>query len=255
MQENSPIDFFIYGQIKNFSGRILDYGCGSGRFIDFCKERSLVVDGADSFQGIYKSWSTKNSAIFRIENGVVPKQDQYYDIVISSMVLEHVSNTKAEEVARELKRLLSSNGFELHIFPTKKTLIEGHIGILGAHWLKKCPRIQNNYLKICFKLGYGYWRSDTKRGSITTKTCNDWVSDSINTLNEHCFYISVKDWKNLFEDNSLNVEDVSYLILIFAMPDFISGLLIQLSSIKVLRVLMNTLVHLRLGTALRLSNR
>jgi hypothetical protein len=253
VEETSPLDNFLFEIVKNQQGKILDYGCGQGRFIEYCGERGLKIYGADTFEGIYQSWDSQSGSILKIQNNVVPAEDKSFEVVITNQVLEHIPPAAIFDVSRELTRLISNNGFGFHIFPTKKTLVEPHVGIVGAHWLKNGSRIQRKYLQTCFKLGFGYWRSNEKRGRYATKTCNEWVNESASALKNHCFFVSFKKWEKAIRRNGLNVENVGYLLVIFLLPKPFKTLLKLLTHYKIARTVLNILVSLRLGSILRVT--
>ena len=118
--ETSPLDDFLFEFIKDFKGKILDYGCGQGRFIDFCHRRGLRIFGADTFQGIYQSWESQSNSILRIEKGLVNAEDNSFEVVITNQVLEHIPPDAIFDISREITRLIALDGFGFHIFPTKK---------------------------------------------------------------------------------------------------------------------------------------
>jgi len=253
-EETSPLDAFLFEIIGNQKGKILDYGCGQGRFIDYCRVRGLAIYGADTFQGIYESWSAHSDSILKIENNVVPAKNHSFEVVISNQVLEHIPYKAVSDVSRELTRLLSSTGYGLHIFPTRKTLIEPHVGIFGAHWFKSGSTLQKIYLYICFKLGFGYWRSNEKRGRFSTKSADEWVHESLTALKNHCFYISNRHWSREIQHKGFRVENVGYLLLLFAMPKSLKSPLQLLARPKFVKRFLNTLVSMRLGVILRIMN-
>jgi 2-polyprenyl-3-methyl-5-hydroxy-6-metoxy-1,4-benzoquinol methylase len=41
--------------LKIQTGKLLDYGCGEGRFIKLCSGRGLKILGADTYDGTYNS--------------------------------------------------------------------------------------------------------------------------------------------------------------------------------------------------------
>jgi SAM-dependent methyltransferase len=252
-QETNPLDQFLFQIIKECKGKILDYGCGQGRFIDYCHKRGLKIYGADSFEGIYQSWESQSNSILRIHDNVVPVKNKSFEVVITNQVLEHIHPDAILDVSKEIRRLIANDGFSLHIFPTKKTLIEPHVGILGAHWLKNGSSIQRRYLQIGFKLGFGYWRSEAKRDHCATKTNSVWVEESCNALQNHCFFVSLKDWRKAMQQNGLRVERVGYSLFIHALPISIKPHLEFLSRFRIVKLVLNELVSLKLGEILRIK--
>ena len=59
----------------------------------------------------------------------------FFDIVITNQVLEHMSNKI--EFINELKRILKPGGFSYNILPAKFRPIEVHIKMPFVHWFPK----------------------------------------------------------------------------------------------------------------------
>lgn len=127
--------------------RMLEIGCGSGIISQyFAKHPSdryevYAVDVLDSrvaFDG-YK---------FQIiSDSVLPFFDDYFDLVISNHVIEHVGD-KATQIRhlRELKRVLKPGGVGYLAVPNRWMLIEPHYRLIFLSWLPH--RWRNSYLKI-----------------------------------------------------------------------------------------------------------
>jgi SAM-dependent methyltransferase len=111
--------------------RILDLGCGSGRHVYEFRDAGYEAFGVDL--GNYaqlrepqdKAWFavSKDPEIYRF-----PFQDNFFDVVTSTVTLEHVRLYDA--TFREIRRVLALDGISLHVFPSKWRPIEPHF---------KCP--------------------------------------------------------------------------------------------------------------------
>jgi len=253
LEEINKLDRFMYETIQNENGKILDFGCGEGRFVNYCLSQSLDIIGADTYEGIYEDWSHKSPFILKIEKNIVPVTSGIFDVIISNQVFEHIPNDDVPKVSKELTRLLKFGGYAYHIFPTRFTLIEPHVGIFGAHWLISFPKIQRIYLEFCFILGFGYWRSVQKRGRETSKSSKQWAKEGTEVLKKHCHYVSYRNWREAFEVNGTTVQDVSFKLLFHSAPSGSHLFLIKLSRFKLLRILMNAIVTLRLGKVMHLN--
>ena len=97
------MDEFLYENIKNTTGKILDYGCGEGRFIKLCSDRGLKILGADTYDGIYNSWKTDKQNIVSIYNNLTPFPNSEFQVILSNQTFEHIQQTKIENFNRELK--------------------------------------------------------------------------------------------------------------------------------------------------------
>ncbi|MFH0714706.1 MAG: methyltransferase domain-containing protein [Candidatus Diapherotrites archaeon] len=97
---------------ENFSGKLLDVGCGDGFFASLVKERSNAsVYGVDiSFENLKKA-RARGVRIKRadISAAKLPFSARSFDSVYCGEVLEHVVET--EKLLEEFKRVLKPNGF------------------------------------------------------------------------------------------------------------------------------------------------
>ena len=249
----SPLDKFLLSFVTPETKKILDFGCGSGRFVKICRSLKLDAYGADTFKGIYADYADTSNFILRIKEDHVPAASESFSFIVSNQVLEHIPKNKMNAVSEELIRLLSKDGFSINIFPTHRTLIEPHVGIFGAHWLKSGSKLQKFYLTVSFVLGFGYWRSENKYGKVATFRRIEWVEDKLNSLEKHCFYVPAKKWKKNFQERGVCVENVSYLLLIFVSPKILARVLIHFSKSKFGKDSMNFLVEARVGVVLKIS--
>jgi len=96
--------------------RILDFGCGNGVQTAFLAKKFFKssVHGID----ILRNKKIKiNNYNYRIYNGInLPYKNNYFDIIFSSNVLEHISNT--DTIQSELKRILRKKGIIYHFLPS-----------------------------------------------------------------------------------------------------------------------------------------
>jgi SAM-dependent methyltransferase len=253
IEENTILDFFMLDMIRNQSGKILDYGCGAGRFIKFCKARDIEIIGADTYEGIYSSWKPEFGTILQITNSAIPELDHSFQVVLSNQVFEHIPLQLVPNVCQELIRLMALGGFAIHIFPTKKTLIEPHVGIIGVHWLQRFPSIQRYYLKICCKLGFGYWRGAEKRSRTRCKSTEQCVNESLNALRNHCFFVSSQSVKDEMLRNGARVENIGYQFVAFLSPPRFEALARQIGKRQLGRWILNAIVSARLGTILKIT--
>jgi SAM-dependent methyltransferase len=139
-------------------GRVLDYGCGAGQIVAKLLGRGVDAYGCDAyFEG--NDWSSSVSAelmgsrIRRIENGRIPYEDGWFDVVISNQVMEHVEDLDA--VLAEIHRVLMTGGHVLSIFPDKGVWREGHTNVPFMHWLPP-GRFRHAYASAVISAGLGY---------------------------------------------------------------------------------------------------
>jgi SAM-dependent methyltransferase len=139
--------------------RILDAGCGDGRTISFLHRtlRALQPDvqwelhGFDVLdEGVQTDPTFLDRARERLRGedaGVEwnqriagfrsaeqwPYSDEYFDVVISNQVLEHLVDL--ERFMSETARTLRHGGISVHIFPLRRVVWEGHVRTPFVHRL------------------------------------------------------------------------------------------------------------------------
>lgn len=103
--------------IKREIRRVLDVGCGNGRHIIFFAEQGFNVYGIDISEEaikIAKVWLSKKNLtaellVSDIES--LPFVDDYFDVIISFGVLDHITFSKAKSSLDEIKRVLAPDGY------------------------------------------------------------------------------------------------------------------------------------------------
>lgn len=125
---------------------ILDFGCQHGTSVEYLRSIGLNVFGFDV-------GDAKNKGIIRrsnLDNYKIPFPDNYFDIIFSHHVFEHISDY--DTALYELNRILKPSGSMIHVFPSRLRLFEAHFytplgGIFHSKmwctfwsWLKKPGR-------------------------------------------------------------------------------------------------------------------
>jgi 2-polyprenyl-3-methyl-5-hydroxy-6-metoxy-1,4-benzoquinol methylase len=100
-------------RLKNFSGKILDVGCGNSPF------RPLLNPASTQYQGIdvqaAASFGYQNPDTIYYDGKVIPFADGSFDAVLCTEVLEHVADPA--ETIREIHRVLKPGGFGIITIP------------------------------------------------------------------------------------------------------------------------------------------
>lgn len=142
--------------------KILDLGCGAGEMVSHLRSVGFDAWGCDSKEFITKFSGGEYLLDIAPSPYRLPAEDNSFDAVISSSVLEHASNKV--EVFREIHRVLKPGGFTMHVFPGKYYLpTEPHIYVPLVSWF--WPRVPAWWLALWalagtrneFQQGYG-WR-------------------------------------------------------------------------------------------------
>ena len=105
------INWQINHELKNFlasykNSKVLDFGCGDTRYKKLINENNNEYIGVDS-----KNTGIENSnkfADFYWDNKTLPFEDEKFDIIICTEVLDDVEDI--ELVTHELRRVLKDNG-------------------------------------------------------------------------------------------------------------------------------------------------
>lgn len=189
------------GSEVNEDSLVLDFGCGEGWAVYQYRKKGVKAFGVDiknCYSHVQKLCQSEdlnkaNEAIFRTidtDNYRIPFDDNFFDVVVSDEVFEHVQNY--QEALAEIKRVLKLGGCSLHIIPSRYHPIEGHVlvplatifqsypylafwaflGIRnpfqrGLSW-KKVADLNYSYLKNCTT----YYSKSTIRKLVTSQFGN-----------------------------------------------------------------------------------
>lgn len=107
---------YKYKMISSYSrnGKLLDYGCGNGIFLQFMKEKGFDVKGFEPNE-IARN-QAKEFGITLIDS---LETDERFDVITLFHVLEHISNP--EEILQKIKSLLNENGKLIIAIPNYKS--------------------------------------------------------------------------------------------------------------------------------------
>jgi 2-polyprenyl-3-methyl-5-hydroxy-6-metoxy-1,4-benzoquinol methylase len=124
--------------------RILDFGCGRGRSVLKLRLAGYDAYGADVDMSpiknagqLYQHYGFAiDKCLFKIDDKCsIPFDDNYFDIIFSEQVIEHVRNI--DLFFKEISRLTKPEGITFHTFPYKYHFIEQHLYMPLIHWLPK----------------------------------------------------------------------------------------------------------------------
>ncbi len=122
----SPCEIFKEQGIIKDHIKILDIGSGQGFFkLFFDANFNETIDwyGIEVWEGRTEFCKHIGYKMFEVdlEKGILPFEDESFDIVIASHVLEHLPNPK--DIIKEMNRVLKTGGQSIIATPTKLPLI------------------------------------------------------------------------------------------------------------------------------------
>ena len=105
---------FVLENIKN-SDKVLDFGCGNGRFLEMLKDRNLEYFGVDVSQkliDIAKEKYAKEGVSFQkiSSSDILPFLDNFFNSVVSISVFHHFPFDYAQKMAKEIYRVTAPGG-------------------------------------------------------------------------------------------------------------------------------------------------
>ncbi len=195
--------------------RILDFGCGTGFFVAWARERGADVVGADTYDRHWADWGAEiypgaREHVSQVQDGILPFADASIDVVIANQVFEHVPPAALRPALCEIHRVLRPGGAFIALFPTSDVWFEGHCGLYFPQRLRRWPALQGAYLRLCHRLGLGYYRNNSSPA--------EWAADQqrqLATVIFHHTWASVRAlWKSVFgsEPSSLAVDNMRFRI-------------------------------------------
>lgn len=122
------IDLF---DTKKEVNRILDAGCGAGRHVIYFAEQGFEVYGVDIEQKaieLGKAWLTKEDLKAELRLGDIkelPFKNDYFDVVISYGVLDHILFSEAKLAMEEIKRVIAPDGY---VFMNLRSTVDSECG-------------------------------------------------------------------------------------------------------------------------------
>jgi SAM-dependent methyltransferase len=155
--------------------RVLDWGCGRGRFVLWLREQGFDAYGVDIDpepinNGLplfeKKGHHNRPLSVISVEGRTI-YEDGFFDFIMTDNVLEHVSNLG--KVMVEIGRLTSAEGGGYHIFPAQRQIVEGHLFMPLVHWLPE-GGLRKALIRSCVKKGKEPQWHEVKGKSVEEKT-------------------------------------------------------------------------------------
>jgi 2-polyprenyl-3-methyl-5-hydroxy-6-metoxy-1,4-benzoquinol methylase len=165
-------------QIKDTeNSKVLDIGCGYGSLIVVLKQFFQEVYGIE-IESERVEWAQKRTPSAEIICGsatTLPWQDEYFELILSTDVLEHIPYKEQQMVASELMRVLKPGGKAYLELPNRLQILDEHNRILFGTYFP--DKIREKYVEFFSRNSYCQCWERTGRG-----------------------------WKSLFENQGFKVE-------------------------------------------------
>lgn len=104
---------FLFEKVKE-KEKVLDLGCGNGRFYEFLKEKNVDYYGIDSAPSLIKiAKSFYPQAKFQVGDALnLPFKNNFFDKIFSIALFHHIPSKKFRiHFLKETKRVLKKKGF------------------------------------------------------------------------------------------------------------------------------------------------
>ncbi len=189
--------------------RVLDWGCGRGRFVLWLREQGYDAFGVDidpepvnNGLPLFEKKGYRNKPLSVISvDGRTEYEDGFFDFIVTNNVLEHVSDLG--KVLTEISRLTSNEGGGYHIFPAQRQPVEGHLFMPFVHWLP-AGGLRKAVIRSCVRMGREPHWAEVEGCGLEEKT-QVYFAYSVN----HIFYRPYKKIVDQFNQLGFRVTSLS----------------------------------------------
>ncbi|MGE4554777.1 MAG: methyltransferase domain-containing protein [Candidatus Paceibacterota bacterium] len=185
-------DFFQEGQ------KVLDFGCGDGRFYWSIYEKKINYYGVDISENLLSlaKEQIKEAQFFSISQDLtLPFKDNFFDVIVCLAVFHHIpSNFLRRRLLKEFFRVLKPQGiiilsvWDFYHGKNRKHLVRGFF-----LWLKN--KILRERPSFDFKDLFVPWRN--QKGEIV--------------VNRYFHAFTLKELKNLFRQENFKIKETKLL--------------------------------------------
>ena len=209
MREDHRYFVCLISQLPNSNElRVLDFGCGRGDVVQELRELKIDCYGADvfydgaSYDELRESESYRSGIIRELGDGdVIPFPDQFFDVIISNAVFEHIEDK--QRALQQLERVLKPGGTMFHHFPTLEVILEGHMAIPCAHWFQ-AGKLRFAFVAGLRCMGLGNYK---QRG----ESIFEWTRRKLDWIDKYCFYENSNYYNKLFSEYALVHREIDYM--------------------------------------------
>ena len=211
INHNFTIRRLLYKSLKNnahfLSGKILDFGCGSKPYKHLFSSASAYIGVDFKIEGREE---TQMDVDFFYDGKIIPFEDNFFDSILATEVLEHVFNI--DELLLEFNRVLKPNGIALittpfmweehempydfarYTTPALLHLYKKH-GFTIVHHNKS-----GNTIYVIFQFCLNYWKNIFPQNKVLRQLMLIPFTSVFNLLSSILCFILPKDEKSYFNN-------------------------------------------------------
>lgn len=152
---------------KNHLKKVLDVGCGTGRFVEFLNKNGFEAFGVDKSSDAI-NWSRKitKKRVFKASAVNLPFKNNSFDFVLSISLIEHLTKHEVDLFLEETSRILRKDGY---IFLVTPNFMSPFRFIQGKKWFGYSDPTHINYYSP-FKLSNTLKKYSFKKIELNFKT-------------------------------------------------------------------------------------
>lgn len=202
--------------------RILDLGCGEGKFISYLVNLLPVLRPGIGFEvfgldvNIWKLLENKGKPFLRAQHPNIdwesrlaiispeekwPYPDESFDFITSNQVMEHVKDYGF--VFQEIHRCLRPDGLSINLFPVYEVLWEAHVHMPVVHRIKNLEK-RARYIR--FFAGIGFTRRyEIERRRRSWQSLDEFADDFAKILEKNTNYINMRELSAIAKQTRLRI--------------------------------------------------
>ena len=201
-------DLILFKELQRAAepeSRIVDVGCGQGRFVKLCLDNGIKnMSGCDLFMEAETEQEKQRLAaelaktfpFTLMTDERLPYPDNSFDIVVSNQVLEHVPDKRF--LVGEMVRILRPGGRLLLVFPTADSIFEAHVYLPWFHRFNLKNRLVRAlyYVLVTLRLG--------AQGRKSTRYV--WLTETFDYFPKFIFHKNRREYGRIFKEKGLDFE-------------------------------------------------
>jgi SAM-dependent methyltransferase len=148
------------------TNRLLDIGCGAGSLLQAARRAGWNAEGLEISESAADHVRSQGFEVFQGHLSSAPYQDNYFDVVTASELIEHVADPLT--ILEQTERILRPGGL---LWATTPNALSFSSRMLGVRWSTVCPpeHLQlfspNGVRKLIERAGF-------KRVQVKSRGCN-----------------------------------------------------------------------------------